>query len=64
MALRVFPRLLYGSGHAYANPMTGSGTEQSVARLKRADLRRFHDAWLKPNNATLIIVRDTSLSSG
>jgi zinc protease len=61
MALRVFPRLLYGSGHAYANPMTGSGTEQSVAGLKRADLHKFHDAWFKPNHATLIVVGDASL---
>ena len=30
MALRVLPRLLYGEGHAYANPWTGSGTEAST----------------------------------
>ena len=27
MALRILPRLLYGDGHAYSIPMTGSGTE-------------------------------------
>ena len=26
MALRVFPKILYGSAHAYGNPLTGSGT--------------------------------------
>ena len=31
LALRVFPGLLYGPGHAYANPWTGSGTEESTA---------------------------------
>ena len=61
LALRVFPKLLYGSGHAYGNPLTGSGTEASVSKLTRADLRRFHDTWFKPNNATLIIVGDTTL---
>ncbi len=61
MAWRVLPRLLYGGGHAYANPLTGSGTEPSVAGLKRADLQQFHATWFKPNNATLIIVGDTSL---
>ena len=61
MALRVFPKLLYGSGHAYGNPLTGSGTEASVSKLTRADLRQFHDTWFKPNNATLIIVGDTTL---
>src|SRR3974390_1134279 len=61
LGLRVFPRLLYGSGHAYGNPLTGSGTEASVAKVTRADLRKFHDTWFKANNATLIIVGDTTL---
>src|SRR5207237_3363042 len=30
MALRVFPKLLYGPDHAYGNPFTGSGTTESV----------------------------------
>ena len=30
MGLRVLTRLLYGEGHAYANPLTGSGTVESV----------------------------------
>ncbi len=42
LALRVFPGLLYGKGHAYANPWTGSGTEESTARITREDLIRFH----------------------
>src|SRR6266542_4006889 len=33
MALRVFPQLLYGTNHAYGNPLTGSGTEESVSRM-------------------------------
>jgi len=62
MALRVFPQLLYGSSHAYANPLTGSGTEQSVSRMTREDLARFHRTWFKPNNATLVIVGDVTLA--
>jgi len=62
MALRVFPRLLYGAGHAYGNPLTGSGTEESVGRLTREDLARFHRTWFKPNHATLVIVGDVSLA--
>jgi zinc protease len=61
MALRVFPRLLYGSGHAYGNPLRGSGTEESIAKLTRADLQKFHQTWFKPNNSTLIVVGDTTL---
>src|SRR5688572_332645 len=62
MALRVLPRLLYGPDHAYSNPFTGSGTEGSVAKLSRADLQKFYETWFKPNNATLIIVGDTTLA--
>ncbi len=60
MALRVFPGILYSSGHAYGNPLTGSGTEQSVAVLTRADMAKFHDTWFKPNHATLIVAGDTT----
>jgi zinc protease len=61
MALRVFPKLLYGSTHAYGNPFTGSGTETSVEKLTTADVKKFHDTWFKPNHATLIIVGDITL---
>jgi len=62
MALRVFPQLLYGANHAYGNPLTGSGTEQSVGQMTREDLARFHRTWFKPNNATLVIVGDVTLA--
>lgn len=61
LALRVFPKLLYGNGHAYGNPLSGSGTEASIGKLTAADLRKFHATWFKPNHATLIIVGDTTL---
>jgi zinc protease len=62
MALRVFPQLLYGANHAYGNPLTGSGTEQSVSQMTREDLARFHRTWFKPNNATLVIVGDVTMA--
>jgi zinc protease len=62
MALRVFPGLVYGSGHAYANPWTGSGTEESTGRISRDDLVKFHRTWFKPNNATLIVVGATTMA--
>ncbi len=61
MALRVLPALLYGSGHAYAQPFTGSGTEASVRAMTRDDLVRFHRTWFKPNHATLVVVGDITL---
>jgi zinc protease len=62
MALRVFPGLLYGPGHAYGNPLTGSGTTASVSKMTREDLVKFHDVWFRPNDATLIVVGDTTLA--
>ena len=62
MALRVIPALLYGKGNAYSLPLSGSGTEASVARITRSDLVKYHDTWFKPNNATLLVVGDTTLA--
>ncbi len=61
MALRVLPKILYGEGHAYSNPMTGSGTEESVNQIMRDELIKFHQTWFKPNNSTLVIVGDITL---
>jgi zinc protease len=62
MAQRVIPALLYGKGHAYSLPMSGTGTEASVARITRDDLVKYHRTWFKPNNATLLVVGDTTLA--
>ncbi|WP_132055757.1 M16 family metallopeptidase [Pseudocnuella soli] len=60
MGLRILPKLLYGSGHAYSNPFTGSGTEASVQKITRQDLQQFHNTWFAPNNATLVVVGDVT----
>ncbi len=62
MALRVVPQLIYGKGHAYSVPFTGTGTEASIQKVTREDLAKWHDTWFKPNNATLLIVGDTTLA--
>ncbi len=61
MGLRVFPGLLYGKNHPYGGPYTGSGTEESVSSLRNEDLINFYRTWFKPNNATLVVVGDTTL---
>ena len=61
-ALRVLPPLLYGEGHAYAIPFSGTGTEASIAALTRADLVDYHHAWIRPEGATLVVVGDTTLA--
>jgi zinc protease len=62
MALRVFPRVVFGESHAYANPWTGTGTEASAAKITRADIVKFHQTWFKPNHATLIVTGATTLA--
>jgi len=60
MALRVLPGFIYGQGHAYGNPFTGSGTIESVKKITRDNLVEFHQQWFKANNAKLIVVGDVS----
>jgi zinc protease len=60
--MRVLPPLLYGAGHPYAIPFSGSGTEASIAALTRDDLVGFHRQRLRPEGATLIVVGDTTLA--
>ncbi len=55
LALRVLPPLLYGAGHPYAIPFSGSGTEASVSALTRDDLAAYQRDFLRPDNATIIV---------
>lgn len=61
-ALRVLPPLLYGEGHPYGIPFSGSGTEASIASLTRDDMLAFQRDWVRPENATLVVVGDTTLA--
>jgi predicted Zn-dependent peptidase len=60
-ALRVLPPLLYGDGHPYGIPFSGTGTEASIKALGRDDLVAYHDAYVRPQGATVIVVGDTTL---
>ncbi len=61
LALRVLPPEIYGAEHAYGVPFTGSGYATSINSLSRNDLVGFHGTWLRPDNATIFVVGDTSL---
>ena len=61
LARRILPPLLYGNEHAYGLPLTGSGTEDSVAALTVEDMRRFHHDWIRPDNGTLVVVGDITI---
>ncbi len=63
MALRALPRLLYGADHAYGLPLTGSGTEASLAAMTARHLAEFHRSWFDPARATLIVVGDVTLDT-
>ncbi len=59
-ALRMVPPLLYGDGHVYAKPLTGSGYVETVRNIEPDDLSKWHSAWFRPNNATLIVTGDVT----
>ncbi len=59
--LRLLPKILYGEGHAYSAPFSGSGTEESVKSISVADLKDYHQTWFKAENATLIVTGDISM---
>lgn len=63
IAMHTLPPLLYGSDHPYGKGLTGSGTLSSVAALKREDLLSFQQQWLRPDNATLLVVGDSDLAT-
>ncbi|WP_374275646.1 M16 family metallopeptidase [Brevundimonas sp.] len=60
IASRVLSADLYGPDSAQGRPT--SGTEQSVQALTPADAEAWHDAWFRPDNATLVVVGDLSLA--
>ncbi len=59
---RIAPELLFGEGHAYANPTSGSGTEAAVSSLTSAELSTFYRRWVRPDTATLLVVGDTTMA--
>ena len=58
---RVLRKEVYGSGHPYAVPSSGLGEEASIASLTQADMKAWHQQFLRPDNATIMVVGDTSL---
>ncbi|WP_353177366.1 insulinase family protein [Salinisphaera sp. T5B8] len=62
LALRTLGPLLYGKDHAYGIPLTGSGTRAAIEQLKVDDIRHFAHTWLRPDNATLVVVGDTTMA--
>jgi zinc protease len=53
-----FPRLLFGPEHRYGT--SAGGTEASLRGLGVGELRSFHRAHYRPDNAVLIVVGDVT----
>ncbi len=62
LAYKAFNKILYGEDHPYGQPYTGSGTEESLGALNRSDMENFHRKHFIPNNATVVIAGDLTLS--
>ncbi len=62
LAMRTIGPLLYGDDHAYGIPLTGSGTLEAVEAMTVEDMQRFVDGWIRPDNATLVVVGDTTMA--
>jgi predicted Zn-dependent peptidase len=62
-ALTLFPPLIYEEDHAYDILFTGTRTEQDVQTITRGDLVNFKNTWLRPDNATIFVVGDTTLDA-
>jgi zinc protease len=61
IALRLLPPLVYGEGHPYAIPLTGSGTAASIKALTAQDLADYHRDFIRPDNARILVAGDTTL---
>ncbi|HEX7339839.1 MAG TPA: pitrilysin family protein [Rhodanobacteraceae bacterium] len=63
LALRTLPNLLYGKGHPYAMPFTGSGTVASIQSLKTTDMRDFMRDYVRPDNVRILVAGDISMDA-
>jgi zinc protease len=56
LALQLLPEMLYGCGHAYARPWSGSGIERDVAAIACDDIHGYYATYLRPQLITLVAV--------
>src|SRR5690349_4533863 len=60
---RIMPKLIYGEGHPYSNPSSGTGTVEAVTSLTTTELQAFYKRWVRPDNSVLLVVGDTTLAA-
>ncbi|HKX89303.1 MAG TPA: pitrilysin family protein [Sphingopyxis sp.] len=62
IASRILTPVLYGADHPYGIPPSGLGNAKSVTAVTRDQLAAFHAAWIRPDNARIFVVGDTTLA--
>lgn len=62
LATRTLMPVLYGADHPYGIPPSGLGSAGAVAAATRDQLAAFHAAWIRPDNARIFVVGDTTLA--
>jgi len=63
LSLRALYPTIYGADHPYGTAPSGIGTKSGVAHLTRAELVQWHQAWLRPDRASLFVTGDTTLDA-
>jgi len=53
-----FSKVLFGNDHPYGRPTIGN--EKSIRAIKVEDLKKFHQTYFTPNNASFIVVGDVN----
>jgi zinc protease len=59
----VLPGLLFGKDHPYGVPATGTGNAASVTQISRDAIVQFHRDWIRPGNAQIFVIGDTTLDA-
>jgi zinc protease len=62
IAARLMAPMLYGADHPYGIPPSGLGDAKAVETATRDQLAAFHSAWIRPDNARIFVVGDTTLA--
>ena len=62
IASRLMAPMLYGADHPYGIPPSGLGDAKAVETATRDQLAAFHSAWIRPDNARVFVVGDTTLA--
>lgn len=62
VAMKLLQEKVFGPGHPYAQPFSGTGTAAGLAALTVDDLRAFHAAHYVAGNAVLCLTGDLTLA--